>query len=88
MMNKDLKRAEIGGGSRVAILRHREICKRLQVSAAKLHDMVAKGVFPRGFKIIPNGRAVGWLEADVDRWILDRHAGERVESAPTNEVGS
>lgn len=79
-MNKELERVTARGNPEIAIVRHREVCRRLQVSAAKLFDMIAKGVFPRPFRIIPNGRAVGWLEADVDRWILQRHAAGQSKS--------
>jgi predicted DNA-binding transcriptional regulator AlpA len=34
--------------------------------------MVAKGDFPKPFSIIPGGRSVGWLEGDVDAWIVKR----------------
>lgn len=54
------------------IIRHIQVCKKLNVSSAKLFDMIAKGQFPKPFTIIPGGRAVGWLERDVDAWILDR----------------
>ncbi len=51
------------------IIRPREVIARLGVSRAKFADMIAKGIFPRPFVIIPGGRAVGWLEGDVDAWI-------------------
>ncbi|CAN1523384.1 AlpA Predicted transcriptional regulator [Sphingomonadaceae bacterium] len=56
------------------IIRHIQVCKKLNVSSAKLFDMIAKGQFPKPFNIIPGGRAVGWLERDVDAWIMDRCA--------------
>jgi hypothetical protein len=40
--------------------------------SAKLFNMVAKGQFPKPFTLIPGGRAVGWVEADVDDWITSR----------------
>lgn len=54
------------------VIRHAQVCKKLQVSSAKLFDMVARAQFPKPFRLIPGGRAVGWLEQDVDRWIIDR----------------
>lgn len=60
----------------VRVIRHTEVRKKLNVSSAKLFDMIAKGQFPRPFTIVPGGRAVGWLEADVEAWILARKAGE------------
>jgi predicted DNA-binding transcriptional regulator AlpA len=59
--------------ARVQVLRHHQVCDKLQVSSAKLFAMCADGVFPKPFTIVPGGRAVGWLAADVDAWILNRH---------------
>jgi predicted DNA-binding transcriptional regulator AlpA len=56
------------------IIRHAQVCKKLNVSSAKLFVMINKGQFPKPFIIIPGGRAVGWLEGDVDAWIIDRRA--------------
>jgi prophage regulatory protein len=60
----------------VQVLRHQHVCKKLQVSSAKLFAMCAEGVFPKPFKIIPGGRAVGWLQADVEAWVLQRRNGD------------
>jgi prophage regulatory protein len=54
------------------VIRHAEVCRKLCISAASLFDMVAKGDFPKPFSIIPGGRSVGWLESDVDAWIVSR----------------
>lgn len=62
------------GAPVIRIVRHANVCKKLNVSSAKLFDMIAKGQFPRPFTIIPGGRAVGWLESDVDNWIIARSA--------------
>lgn len=56
----------------IQIVRHVQVCKKLNVSSAKLFDMIAKGQFPKPFLIVPEGRSVGWLEADVDTWIKMR----------------
>jgi prophage regulatory protein len=56
----------------VRVNRHNQVCEKLQISSAKLFDMVARGQFPKPFTIIPGGRAVGWLESDVTSWILER----------------
>jgi prophage regulatory protein len=55
------------------ILRMRDICLKTGLSQSTLHDLVARGVFPKPFTLIPGGRAVGWLEANVDQWIFKRH---------------
>jgi len=56
------------------IVRHQQVREKLNISSAKLFDLVAKAQFPKPFTIVPGGRAVGWLEADVDDWILERCA--------------
>jgi len=63
----------------VQVIRHAEVCKKLQVSSAKLFDMCAKGQFPKPFLLVPGGRAVGWLEADVVQWILERKEASKME---------
>ncbi len=54
------------------VVRHNQVRKKLNVSSAKLFDMIARGLFPKPFILVPNGRAVGWLESEVDQWIIDR----------------
>jgi prophage regulatory protein len=58
--------------NQLRVIRHKQVCEKLQISSAKLFDMVARGHFLKPFTLIPGGRAVGWIEADVDRWILSR----------------
>ena len=58
--------------AQIQIVRHAQVCKKLQISGSKLYDMVARDQFPKPFCLVPNGRAVGWLEHDVDKWILVR----------------
>jgi len=65
----------------IQIVRHSHVCHKLQISSAKLFDLVAQGLFPKPFQIIPGGRAVGWLERDVDEWVLDRKAEASKEAA-------
>jgi prophage regulatory protein len=67
--------SEAAGSMR--IIRHGSVIQKLSVSNATLFDMVAKGVFPSPFTIVPGGRAVGWLEHEVDTWILARSARQR-----------
>jgi prophage regulatory protein len=64
----------------VLIVRHKQVREKLQVSSAKLFDMVARGLFPRPFAIVPGGRAVGWLESDVDAWILNQKRQSKEEA--------
>jgi prophage regulatory protein len=67
----------------ISIVRHKDVKQKLKISSAKLFDMVARGLFPKPFQIVPGGRAVGWLESDVDQWILDQ---QKLASAEPNLV--
>ena len=60
------------GPIQISIVRHKQVKQKLQVSSAKLYLMVATGLFPPPFPLVPGGRAKGWLEADVDQWILEQ----------------
>jgi prophage regulatory protein len=67
-----LEPADPKPSNKVQIIRHNQVCQKLGISSAKLFDMVAKGLFPKPFVLIPGGRAVGWVEQDIDEWILGR----------------
>ena len=58
----------------IQIIRHAKVCEKLQISSAKLFAMVAQGQVPKPFQLVPGGRAVGWLECQVNQWVLDRKA--------------
>ena len=82
MTNQDIKWSyQTDQQSAVQIIRHNQVCEKLQISSAKLFDMVAKKQFLQPFTIVPGGRAVGCLESDVDQWILARKASSLQESA-------
>jgi prophage regulatory protein len=65
------------------VLRMRDLVQRLQLSQSRLYALIAEDKFLRPFKLISGGRAVGWLERDVDAWLAER----RMDS-PSNESGS
>lgn len=56
------------------ILRHIDVCNKLGVGPSTLFSMISDGRFPKPFIIVPGGRAVGWLESDVDAWIVNRRS--------------
>ncbi len=70
-----VSKLEISGDpTPLRIVRNAQVRAKLDVSEAKLFDMISKGMFPAPFQIVPGGRAMGWLESDVDKWILSRRA--------------
>lgn len=62
------------------VLRHKDVREKLGLSESKLFDMVAKGLFPKPFPIVPGGRAVGWLESTVYAWILEQQQQASLEN--------
>ena len=62
------------------VLRMRDLAKRLQLSQSRLYALIAEGKFLRPFKLVPGGRAVGWLERDVDAWLAERSALRNLNS--------
>ena len=62
------------------ILRMRDICQKLGLCPSTVHDLVARGIFIKPFTLIPGGRAVGWLEVDVDQWICERKKASSLEA--------
>jgi prophage regulatory protein len=54
------------------ILRMTHVADRVGLSKSSIFALIADGKFPRPFPLTPNGRAVGWLECDIDDYILAR----------------
>ncbi|PKO27308.1 MAG: AlpA family transcriptional regulator [Betaproteobacteria bacterium HGW-Betaproteobacteria-5] len=53
------------------ILRMKQLIERTQLSRATLYGlMVSDPTFPRKIKL--TARTVGWLETEVDAWIVSR----------------
>lgn len=53
----------------IRVLRMKGITKKIGLSESLIHDLVARGIFPKPFPLVPGGRAVGWIEEDVDAYI-------------------
>lgn len=62
------------------ILRMRDLRERLQISSSHIFALIARGDFPKPFVLVPGGRSVGWLETQIDQWILDRESAARKEA--------
>jgi prophage regulatory protein len=55
----------------LTILRLPEVLRRVGVKKTALYAAVARGEFPKPIKVL-GGRAVGWLEHEVEQAIRDR----------------
>jgi len=47
-----------------------EVQHKTGLGRTSIYNKMARGEFPKSIPI--GARAVGWLEADVDRWIAER----------------
>jgi len=56
----------------INILRLALLRKKVGLGTSSIYQMMAEGRFPRPRKI--GKRAVGWIEADIDQWLLSRSA--------------
>lgn len=52
----------------IHILRRREVERRVGLTRSPLYARIASGDFPRPVPLGP-GRAVGWIESEVDEWL-------------------
>lgn len=52
------------------ILRIKEVIEKTSIGRTKLYEMMDAGEFPRSVKL--GARSVGWVDAEVDEWIMSR----------------
>lgn len=53
------------------VLRRKQVESQTGLSRSTIYARVAENTFPRPIKL-GNGRAVGWLEAEIETWLQDR----------------
>lgn len=54
----------------VRIVRMPETEKKTGYSKASIYRLMAEGNFPKQIKL--GARAIGWIESDIDNWILSK----------------
>ena len=60
---------------RVRFLRLPEVLERTGLSRSTIYLRLEQGLFPKPVSL--GGRAVGWIESEVDEWIGERIAESR-----------
>lgn len=63
----------------VNILRLALLRKKVGLGTSSIYQMMAEGRFPRPRKI--STRAVGWIESEVDDWLLGRSVTQHGRTA-------
>ena len=66
-------------------LRLPEVMARTGLSRSTIYVRLAAGCFPRPVAL--GGRAVGWIEAEIEEWVAERIAESRFEGVETRERG-
>ncbi len=55
----------------LSVLRRRQVEKRVGLTRSPLYARIKAGTFPKPVQL-GNGRAVGWLEHEVDAWLAEQ----------------
>jgi prophage regulatory protein len=61
------------------MLRLNKVQERTGLSRSTIYQMISEGLFPPQVSLTPN--SVGWIESEVEAWIVDRISKSRGESA-------
>ena len=67
-------------GSSLRIIRMKELVSKVGYARSTIHALIKEGRFPEPFKLVPNGRANGWLEETIDKWMQDRASEKSPET--------
>jgi len=63
------------------IIKQDELSDRMGVTRQTLYNWEKNGQMPKRFKLAKDGRAVGWLESEIEDWISERVAARELEGA-------
>jgi prophage regulatory protein len=55
----------------LSILRRRQVEKRIGLTRSPLYARIKAGTFPKPVQL-GNGRAVGWIEAEIEAWLAEQ----------------
>ena len=76
-------RSESATNPPIRILRLPEVLARTGLSRSTVYVRIEQGRFPRPVAL--GGRAVGWIESEIDAWLRDRIAESRGGDAESGE---
>ncbi|MAI76057.1 MAG: transcriptional regulator [Rickettsiales bacterium] len=58
----------------------KEVVSKVGYARSTIYALIKEGHFPKPFKLVPNGRANGWLEETIDNWMQDRASKKSSET--------
>jgi prophage regulatory protein len=59
------------------LIRLTETLNKTGLSRSTLYDLTLRGEFPAQVKLSKDGRAVAWIESEIDDWIKSRVTASR-----------
>ncbi len=62
----------------LSILRRKQVQAKTGLSRSTIYARIAKGKFPRPIDL-GGGRAVGWIESEIDAWLISRIESSRCD---------
>ena len=69
----------IDNPSALRVIRMKELVSKVGYARSTIYALIKEGRFPKPFKLVPNGRANGWLEETINEWIDHRKSGLQYE---------
>lgn len=51
------------------ILRMRQLTEKLSISDSHIYALIQQNKFPKPFRLVSGGRAMGWYEKEIDDWL-------------------
>lgn len=60
------------------IIRLPELIQLVGYRSSSIYSLIAKGKFPRGFKLVPGHHAAGWRLSSIIEWINSREDDELI----------
>ena len=56
------------------IIRMRELIEKVGYAESTIYALIKEGKFPAPFKLTPGGRANGWFEHTIDKYLQERES--------------
>ena len=63
----------------IRVLRMKDLPEKVGFAPSTIYELVARGEFPKPFKLMPGGRAAGWLEHELDNWLNAKRNRMKIE---------
>jgi predicted DNA-binding transcriptional regulator AlpA len=60
------------------LLRWKEVSKIIPFSRSYVYDLMNQGKFPKGYKLVHGGQAVGWWASDIYDYMISLQEKTRV----------